>query len=710
MIKKITLYLLIILLVLTLALYFKIFTNEKEEIKPEEITENIEEKKENDNLLITDLAIKDKKIYLLAKDKEENISLFSGNLNSEQIKLKKEKTSFELKDIKIGSSKDNLFLYDNKKIYILNEKFEEIERINIEKINSKVFRYKKTYNDKLFYLKKLNENKFSIIMNNLNLNKHLDLLEIKSNNITDFDISDDYSKIFYKSNNKSILHFLDQNKKQVLDNEKNVFRFNKNKLLSFEKEIVKNKVNFKEIDLKKEVSQSDKKDNNLDLVIKNGIVVDPDKETIKFGYNVGIKDDKISVITKDDLKGKKEIDAYKKIVSPGFIDMLSFNLNLKAARYKVADGVTTNLSMHGCSSDFTSFFKRYEKSPTLINYGGALYAVRLRFEQGLGLYSKPSKKQIQAMAQRADEEIKDGAIGIAFSPEYYPGTSSEEIKAIMKVGKKYNLKTHFHARYSSLTGEKTNIDGVKEVLSYAKKLNAPVHFMHLHSTGGTGVMKEALEMIKKARKNGFEVTYDIYPYDSWATNLSFSRFDGDWKSKFNIDYKDLQLAGTDKRLTEKDFNHYREVGGIVIAYALDEKELRLALKDSLSTIGSDATINNENNHHRGAGTFSRLIGRYIRDEDVLSFMDGLKKITILNAKHLEDVAPALAKRGRLQENMIADITIFDYENIIDKSSAKNPATESKGIDYVLVSGKIVKDLDGVNMDMKVGKPIKGIFK
>ena len=708
MIKKVTVFLLAVLLILSFALYYKIFSNKniKDTQKPKETTVTKEEK---DHLKIYDLTIKDQKVYILAKNKDEFTSLYTGDLNNNQISLKKQTIDFELKDKNIGSSKDNIFFYTSEKMYIFDKNLNnKIKEISLKKANSKVFRYKKGYNNKLFYLKQ-NSDKSFVVMNNKDFDSHLDLLKINSKNITNFDISNDYSKIYYKADNKNFLHHLDKNIKENLSNEK-IFRFNNNKLISFEKEIIENKLNYKEVNLKNDLETNKSIDKKFDVVIENGIVVDPDKETIKFGYNIGIIEDKISSITKKDLEGKRYIDAYKKIVSPGFIDMLSFNLNLKAARYKVADGVTTNLSMHGCSSDFSSFFNRYEKYPTLINYGGALFAVRLRFEQGLGLYSKPSKKQIEAMAKRADKEIKDGAIGIAFSPEYYPGTTPEEIKAIMEVGKKYNLKTHFHTRYSSLTGENTNIDGVKEILGYAKDLNAPVHFMHLHSTGGTGVMKKALDMIHTARDNGLEVTYDIYPYDSWATNVSFSRFDGDWKSKFNIDYKDLQLAGTDKRLTEKDFNHYRKVGGIVIAHALDEKELRLTLKDPLSTIGSDATINNENNHHRGAGTFSRLIGKYIRDEDVLSFMDGMKKITILNAKHLQDVAPGLKVRGRLQKGMIADLTIFDYDKIIDKSTGKNPATESTGIDYVLVSGKIVKDLDGVNMDMKVGKPIKGIFK
>src|SRR5690606_34268538 len=235
--------------------------------------------------------------------------------------------------------------------------------------------------------------------------------------------------------------------------------------------------------------------------------------------------------------------------------------NPMAAKFKIGDGVTTNLSMHGCTVDFHGFFNQYEKYPTSVNYGGALFAVRLRYEAGLGNHGTPTQEQIDYMVNRAREEIKKGALSVAFSPEYYPGTSPEEIKAIMKVAKEYGLVTHFHGRHSSITGEHTSIDSVKEVLGYARELDAPVHFMHLHSTGGTGAMDEALALIEEARAEGYQVTYDVYPYDSWATNISFERLAGDWQTRFGITYSDIQVAGTTERLTEETFPIHRARGG-----------------------------------------------------------------------------------------------------------------------------------------------------
>ncbi|MCS0542758.1 amidohydrolase family protein, partial [Aeromonas veronii] len=139
-------------------------------------------------------------------------------------------------------------------------------------------------------------------------------------------------------------------------------------------------------------------------------------------------------------------------------------------------------------------------------------------------------------------------------------------------------------------------------------------------------------------------------------------------------------------------------------------ELIQALQVDHSMIGSDATMDSEFNHPRGAGTFSRFIGHYIRDLDILPLMEGMKKITIHSARQLEEIAPAMGTRGRLHVGATADITVFDYHEIIDTSTAEKPASLSNGIDYVIVSGRIAKNENGVQTQVKNGQPIMGVFE
>lgn len=451
-----------------------------------------------------------------------------------------------------------------------------------------------------------------------------------------------------------------------------------------------------------------------DVVIANGIVMDPATGTIKVGCDIGVVGDEIVTISDDDLEGATRIDATGRIVAPGFIDMLGFNLTRTVSKYKITDGVTTNLSLHGCTEDFDSFFATYEnRSPQYVNFGGAVYMIRLRQEAGLGWHrGTPTEAQIDYMARRTKEEIESGAVAVAFSPEYYPATTGEEIKAVMRVAAQYDVPTHFHLRYSSITGEDIGIKGVEEVIGYARETGGRVQIMHLHSTGGTGMMDEALELVEAARAEGLQITYDIYPYDSWASRLSMARFRKGWQERYGIDYEDLVIAGTGEQVTKENFKHFKSQGALAIAYAMDEEEMLTALSRPYAQVGSDGNIESEtaaNNHFRGAGTFSRILGKYVRDEDVFSLMDGLKKMTINGARWLEPISKDMARRGRLQEGAIADITVFDYKTVLDKSTPEKPATTSLGIEHVLVSGNIGLRDGELQTTVKAGVGIKSDF-
>lgn len=571
-----------------------------------------------------------------------------------------------------------------------------------------------------YYSKVMSPVKSTIVFVDNEMGLHLDLLEIDHVDgaiIRDVYIEEDFSIIYYTIEEKGLLksyaHELATN--TIIykgDNEHYLIRLNKDDMLLVNREVIDNQVIVSH-HITRDTGVTDSLDTTrYDLVISNGIVTDPDTTTYKFGYNIGITDDTIITITQSDLIGEEIIDATGLIVSPGFIDMLGFNLTDTVAKYKITDGVTTNLSLHGCTNDFDWFFNYYEENKPYINYGGAVFAIRLRYELELGAHLEPTEEQIEYMAVRTKEEIEAGALALAFSPEYYPGTTPEEIKAMMAVATQYDIPTHFHTRYSTLTGEKTGIDGLMEVIEYARELDAKVQVMHLHSTGGTGVMDEALEAINEARAEGVRITYDVYPYDSWASNINWQRYSTGWQERYGITYGDLQMAGTSERLTEETFNELREIGGLCIAFAMDEDEMIQALSESYAMVGSDGNIEKEssaNNHFRGAGTFSRILGKYVRDEDVFSLMDGIGKMTINSAKHLESISPAMAVRGRIQEGCIADITIFDYRTILDQSTPEKPATESIGIHYVIVSGQIGLDENGLVKEVRAGQPIRSEF-
>lgn len=567
------------------------------------------------------------------------------------------------------------------------------------------------------------EHRSDLVFHDGNSEAHLDLLSIEHTSgqaIHNVYLTDDFMSVYYEVTDlegnfiQSVVHHLNTNVSDIIAEGDTLSVMDQmGMIVLLDKKIVNNSLSV--IETMTLTSEEVMKEDAVvyDRVIANGIVTDPASNTFKFGYDVGIIEDKIVKISNDTLEGEEILDATGFIVAPGFIDMLGFNLSTTVSKYKITDGVTTNLSLHGCTVNFKEFFRAYENSaPQYVNFGGAVFAIKLRGEVGLDYYGAPTQAQIDQMAKRTREEIEAGAVAVAFSPEYYPGTSAEEIKAIMAVAAEYDIPTHFHARYSSIVGEDIGIRGVEEVIGYARELGARVQFMHLHSTGGTGMMDEALQMINEARAEGVQVSFDIYPYDSWASRMNMQRFRTGWQERYGIDYGDLQIAGSGVWVTEENFASYKAQGALAIAYAMDEDEMLAALSEPYAQVGSDGNIEREdmaNNHFRGAGTFSRILGKYVREENVFSLMEGLSKMTINSARHLESVSNDMALRGRLQEGMIADITVFDYKTILDQSTPEKPATESIGIEYVLVSGRVGLREGVLDTSVKAGVGIKSDY-
>jgi dihydroorotase len=440
-----------------------------------------------------------------------------------------------------------------------------------------------------------------------------------------------------------------------------------------------------------------------DLAIAGGRVIDPESGFDRMAH-VGVDAGSITAVSLTPLQAKRSIDATGKVVAPGFIDVLSYEPNDEGAFFKIGDGVTTNLGMHGMQNgDYAKpFFARYTGNCP-VHFGGAFPDHWVRYHQcDLDVGDTASADQVRALADTFEQELHNGWIGIDFEPEYTPGVDFAEMKALSEVAQRYNAPVFVHGRYSSFQQEHLT---VPEIIEIAKQTGATVHVSHLPSTGGTWDIDQALAEIHAAKDAGYHISACCYPYNYWATYLGSARFSDGWQDRYRISYGDLQIAGTDERVTASSFGRYQRSNKLAVAYAIPEDSVRKALRDPLVMIGSDAILTSGNNHPRATGCFSRTLGPYARDAGVLSLTDALTKMTIQPAKLLEARAPALARKGRVQRGADADICVFDPATVSDRSTVADPAQYSAGIEWVLVAGQVAKTPAGVQTSVRAGQPI-----
>jgi hypothetical protein len=445
----------------------------------------------------------------------------------------------------------------------------------------------------------------------------------------------------------------------------------------------------------------------FDIVVRGGRVIDPESGYDRIA-NVGIDGATVGAISESALTGTTTIDASGLVVSPGWIDILSYEPNEYGIWFKVADGITTNLGLHGLRARATDFFAVWgsegKRPPT--HYGGAFSDPWTRATMGLGVDDAATTAQIDELVRICDQDLRNGYLAVDFEPEYTPGVAFEEIKALAEVAKHHDVPATFHARYSDDVPPGTNADAIAEVIGVARVTGARVHVEHIISTGGTYTMKQSLATLEQARQDGLTVTACTYPYDFWATYLASARFSTGWQERFHISYDDLVIVGTGERLTASTFKKYQAQDALCAAYAIPESDVREALQTEWVMLGSDAILEpGDRNHPRSSGCFARAIGRYTRDLKVLDLKSALAKATILPARLTEPGAPAMRKKGRLQIGADADVTIFDPHTLADRSTIEQPGLESEGVRYVLVAGLVVRDPSGNRRDVRPGTPI-----
>jgi dihydroorotase len=449
-----------------------------------------------------------------------------------------------------------------------------------------------------------------------------------------------------------------------------------------------------------------------DVVILNGRVMDPESG-LDAVRNVGVRGGKIVAISEKSILGTQTIDAKGLVVAPGFIDLHEHGQEPRNYEFQARDGVTTSLELELGTADVDKWYATRE-GKSLINFGVSIGHIPVRrniltkTKSELGLGGKGSAAEMAAQdaaahRQATPEELgqikeaieqgfRSGALAEGMGINYTPGASHWEIVEVFRVAAKHNASVHVHLRYNGGKEPQTGLSALEEVVAAAAATGAPLHVVHITSMG-LKYTPQLIAMVEGAQKSGLDVTTECYPYTAGSTYLESAVFDPGWQERQEISFHDLQWADTGERLTAETFEKYRKQGGVVVIHQIPEEAARAAVANPMVMIASDGMpITGAKVHPRGQGTFSRVLGHYVREEKALDLMTALRKMTLMPAQRLEKRAPMFRDKGRIRVDADADITVFDPARVIDKATYENPLEYSVGIQFVLVHGVgVVKD-------------------
>ena len=453
-----------------------------------------------------------------------------------------------------------------------------------------------------------------------------------------------------------------------------------------------------------------------DVVVLNARVIDPESRLDGI-RNVGVLDGTIRTISVRNLSGKTVIDAKGLVLSPGFIDLHQHGQTEENYRFKVMDGVTTGLELEVGTGDVDRWYDE-RQGKAAINYGVSIGHLAARMTamndpvEFLPSHNAARRAatnaEIEAMKVHLERGLRRGAVAVGFGIQYVPQASHWEILEMFRVASRFAASCHVHMRNAGVKEPASSMQALEEVIAATAITGAPLHVVHIQSTGGKATPR-LLQMIAEARSRNLDITTECYPYIAGMTDIKSAIFNEGWREVFEIDYGDLQWAATGERLTKESFERYRKVGGFVAVFSMTEEIIEAALKHPLTMIASDGILQNGKGHPRTSGTYTRVLGKYVRERGVLSLIDALRKMTLMPAQRLERRVPSMKKKGRLKVGADADMVIFDPSVVADKATYDEPAKYAEGVRHVLVNGVVVVREGQLQERVYPGRPIRAPY-
>ena len=480
-----------------------------------------------------------------------------------------------------------------------------------------------------------------------------------------------------------------------------------------------------------------------DILILNGRIVDGTGNPW-YRADIAIRGNRIAAIgTLKTWQAARVIDAKAQIVAPGFIDVHTHIEGEEAenpqATNFIYDGVTSVVTGN-CGSSKTDIEKYYAWLDSLklsINVGTLLGQNDVRRAVMGRANRDASEDELKRMDSIVHKAMEEGALGFSTGLIYIPGsyTPTYELVRLAKIVAAYGgiYATHMRNEGDSV------VPAIKEALQIGREANIPVEISHFKVSGQNnwGRSRETLALVEAARREGLDVTIDQYPYTASSTSLSTLLPDwalADGQDSINARLANPILRDSIKNIMKRNLAkrgqqhweyavvaYYRtdttyngksiaainttlnrpnttdaeaeliclmmEQGGAgMVFHGMDENDVTYFMRYPFNMFASDASIRIFGRgapHPRGYGTNARVLGRYVREQKVITLEEAIRRMTSLPAQRF-----GLHDRGLLREGMSADIVVFDPETVRDNSTFEKPHQYSSGFSYVLVNGAI----------------------